>query len=61
MIKVKIFEEYGAEHKIEEFIKENGITRAQIISISFAIDAQAHAHIGERATQQILLAWEDNK
>lgn len=61
MIRVKIFEEYGAEHKIEDFIKENRITRDQIISISFAIDAQAHARIGERATQQILLAWEDNK
>ena len=61
MIRVKIFEEYGAEHKIEEFIKENSIVRDQIISISFAIDAQAHARIGERATQQILLAWEDNK
>lgn len=61
MIRVKIFEEYGAEHKIEEFIKEHSIARDQIISINFAIDAQAHARLGERATQQILLAWEDNK
>lgn len=61
MIRIKIFEEYGAEHKVEEFIKEKNIVRNQIISISFAIDAQAHARLGERATQQILLAWEDNK
>lgn len=55
MIRVKIFEGYGTERKIEEFIKENNITRDQIISISFAID------VGKCSTQQILLAWEDNK
>ena len=61
MIRIKIFEKYGIEHKMEEFIKENNITQDQIISISFAIDAQAHARLGEYSTQQILLAWEDNK
>ena len=61
MIKVKIFEKYGAEDDLEKFIKENNIARDQIISISFAIDAQAHARYGNRATQQILLAWEDNQ
>ena len=61
MIRVKIFEKYGAEDEIEEFIKNNNITRDQIISISFAIDSQAHSRLGNRATQQILLAWEDNK
>lgn len=59
MIKVKIFDDYCPDSKMEEFIFEHRITREQIISISFAVDANAHARLGDKDTQQIMLAWED--
>ena len=61
MIRVKIFDDYSADNKVEEFIFEYRITREQIISISFAVDANAHQRILKRNTQQIMLVWEDNK
>lgn len=61
MIRVKIFDEFGVENEIQNFIQENNITREQIISISFAIDSEALRRFHSRNTKQILLAWEDNK
>jgi hypothetical protein len=61
MIKVKIFDDYCPDSKMEVFIFEHRITREQIISISFAVDANAHARYCDKDTQQIMLVWEDNK
>ena len=61
MIRVRIFDEFGVENEIQNFIQENNITREQIISINLAIDSEASRRIRSRNTKQILLAWEDNK
>ena len=61
MIKVKIFDDYCAEQQVEEFIFKHRITREQIISISFAVDANASQRVLKRDTQQIMLVWEDSK
>lgn len=61
MIKVKIFDDYCPDSRMEDFIFEHRITREQIISISFAVDTNAHTRPGDKDTQQIMLVWEDNK
>jgi hypothetical protein len=61
MIKVKIFDDYCPDSRMEDFIFEHRITREQIISISFAVDANAHARLGKKDIQQIMLVWEDSK
>lgn len=61
MIKVKIFDDYCPDSRMEDFILEHRITREKIISISFAVDAKAQDRLGRRSTQQIMLVWEDNK
>ena len=60
MIRVKIFDDCCAEQQVEEFIFKHRITREQIISISFAVDANASRAL-KRDTQQIMLVWEDSK
>lgn len=61
MIRVKIFDEFGVESEVQNFIQENNITREQIISINLAIDSEASRRLRSRNTKQILLVWEDNK
>ena len=61
MIQAKIFDQYGQTYDLRDFIKENKITREQIISINFAIDSEAHRRLGSVSTAQILLVWEDGK
>ena len=61
MIRVKIFDEFGIEDEVQNFIQENNIMREQIISINLAIDSEASRRIRSRNTKQILLVWEDNK
>lgn len=61
VINAKIFDQHGQTYDLTNFIKENNITREQIISINFAIDSEAHRRIGKYSTQQILLVWEEEK
>lgn len=61
MIQARIFDQYGQTYDLTNFIKENKITREQIISIDFAIDPDAPRRIGRFSTTQILLVWEDGK
>lgn len=61
IINAKIFNQHGQTNDLTNFIKENKITREQIISIDFAIDSEAHRRIGKYSTQQILLVWEEEK
>lgn len=61
MIRAEIFDKYGQTYDFQDFIKENKITREQIISIGFAIDPDAPRRIGKYSTAQILLVWEDGK
>ena len=61
MIQTRIFNQYGQTYDLTNFIKENKITREQIISIDFAIDPDAHRRIGKFSTTLILLVWEDGK
>lgn len=61
MIRVKIFDEFGVESEVQNFIQENNIAREQIISINLAIDSEASRRLRSRNTKQILLVWEDNK
>lgn len=62
VIKAKIFDQPGqTTYDLQDFIKENKITREQIISIDFAIDPDAPRRIGKYNTQQILLVWEDEE
>ena len=61
MIQAQIFDGYGQTHDLRDFIKENKITREQIISIDFAIDSEAHRRLGNLSTAQILLVWDDGK
>ena len=58
MIRAEIFDQHGQTYDFQNFIKENKITREQIISINFAIDSEAHRRY---STQQILLVWEEEK
>lgn len=59
MYKTKIFDEYCVEDKLAEFLNENKIPREQIISISMPSDSKAHARLGERSVDRILLVWDD--
>ena len=55
MIQAKIFDQCGQTYDLRDFIKENKITREQIISIDFAIDSEASRRVGKSSTKQILL------
>ena len=57
IIRAKIFDEHGQTYDFQDFIKENKITREQIISVDLAIDSEAHRRLGKYSTQQILLVW----
>lgn len=59
MIRATIFDNNGQTYDFEDFCKTNKITREQIISVSFAVDSEAHRRIGKYSTKQILLVWED--
>lgn len=61
IIHAKIFDQPGQTYDLTDFIKENKITREQIISINFAIDPDAPRRIGKYSTAQILLVWEDGE
>ena len=61
MIRAEIFDQHGQTYDFQNFIKENKITREQIISVNFAIDSEAPHRLGKYSTQQILLVWEDKK
>lgn len=61
MIRAKIFDEHGQTYDFQDFIKENKITREQIISVDLAIDSEAHRRLGKYSTQQILLVWEEER
>lgn len=61
IIRAEIFDQHGQTYDFQNFIKENKITREQIISVNFAIDTEAHRRLGKYSTQQILLVWEEEK
>lgn len=61
IINAKIFDQPGQTYDLTDFIKENKITREQIISIDFAIDPEAPRRIGKYSTAQILLVWEEER
>lgn len=61
IIRAEIFDQHGQTYDFQNFIKENKITREQIISVNFAIDSEAHRRLGKYSTQQILLVWEEEK
>ena len=61
IINAKIFNQHGQTDDLTNFIKENKITREQIISVDFAIDSEAHRRLGKYSTQQILFVWEEEK
>ena len=61
MIRATIFDKPGQTYDLTDFIKENKITREQIISIDFAIDPDAPRRMGKYSTAQILLVWEDGE
>lgn len=61
MIQARIFDQPGQTDDLQDFIKENKITREQIISIDFAVDPDAPRRIGKYSTAQILLVWEEKE
>ena len=61
IINAKIFDQPGQTYDLTDFIKENKITREQIISIDFAIDPDAPRRIGKYSTAQILIVWEEER
>lgn len=61
MIRATIFDKPGQTYDLTDFIKENKITREQIISVDLAIDPDAPRRMGKYSTAQILLVWEDGE
>lgn len=64
MIRTHIFGDFSTADvakDLENFINSHHITRDQIISVSFSIDAAAHGRYMSGNPQQILLMWEDRE